>query len=327
MQVEFVYKENKNTPRTAFSFNYSLNEPEKIPGTYLLMARLFTQGTINRSAQEIAEELDRYAIEFTAEMKQDFLRFKFVCLNEDFHRAVEITEDIIKNTTFADFEREKAKIKGEIVAELDAPRMKALDSYYKNIFAGHHYGNVHTKILDSIDIITREDVEQAYAGFTENSRKAIVVTGDISHNEAEFAVTDAFGDIPSSKVSSRPAILPINGKKESVIEQAKLNQAHIIQGWLVPTFESDDAPALMLLNNILGAGGLSSRLFLELRDKKGLAYTVRSSYEQSADAANFSIYIGTEPNNIQIAIDGFGQELQKLKDIAVTEQELARKPI
>jgi predicted Zn-dependent peptidase len=322
MRIEFLYKQNKNTPRAALSFNYSLNKPEKIPGIYLIMARLFTQGTKTKTAQQIAEELDRYAIEFTSEVKQDFLRFKFVCLNEDFPRAIQIMEDIVKNTTFDDFEREAAKTKGEIIAELDAPRTKALDNYFKNLFDGHHYGSTHTTIIDNIDKITREDVIKAWESFSQNSRKVIAFTGDLPHDEVYATLDKAFGDITSDDTTIMFEVTPLNGKKEVEITQPNLNQAHIIQGWLVPTFESEDSPALILLNNILGASGLSSRLFLELRDKKGLAYTVRSSYEQNANAANFSIYIATEPNNIQISLDGFSEELQKLKDTPVTEQEL-----
>jgi zinc protease len=321
--IELIYKQNKNTARAALSFNYSLNVPEKTAGTYLIMARLFMQGTKTRTAQQIAEDLDRYAIEFTSELKQDFLRFKFVCLNEDFAKAVEIMEDIIKNTTFEDFEREKAKLEGEIVADLDAPRMKALDNYFRSLFEGHYYGNTHTKILEGLGDITREDVITAWETFKQNSRKVIAFVGDLAHGEVAARMDKAFGDLnQSSEEKIRMDVQPLAHKKELEIIKPDLNQAHIIQGWLAPTFEHEDTPALILLNIILGAGGLSSRLFLELRDKKGLAYTVRSSYEQNAMAGNFSIYIGTEPGNIQIALDGFKEEIQKIKDIPVSEKEL-----
>lgn len=76
------------------------------------------------------------------------------------------------------------------------------------------------------------------------------------------------------------------------------------------------------MNNILGASGLSSRLFLELRDKKGLAYTVRSNYETYKQAAHFNVYIGTEPSNIQTALEGFEYEINRLKEKLVTDEEL-----
>ena len=78
----------------------------------------------------------------------------------------------------------------------------------------------------------------------------------------------------------------------------------------------------MLLNVILGASGLSSRLFLELREKKGLAYTVRTSYENHAKGAVFTIYIGTEPSNIQTSIEGFKVEIEKIKNELISEEEL-----
>ena len=86
--------------------------------------------------------------------------------------------------------------------------------------------------------------------------------------------------------------------------------------------DSEDYPALTLLNIILGASGLSSRLFLELRDKKGLAYVVRSSYDVARLCANFSIYIATEPNNINVSLDGFKEEINKIKNVLVSEEEL-----
>ena len=109
-------------------------------------------------------------------------------------------------------------------------------------------------------------------------------------------------------------------KAELVKEDAQ--QAQIIQGWLVPTIGSDDYFKIMLLNTILGASGLSSRLFMELREKKGLAYTVRTSYETHQKAAVFSIYIGTEPSNIETSISGFKEEIEKIKRIPVSEEEL-----
>ena len=104
--------------------------------------------------------------------------------------------------------------------------------------------------------------------------------------------------------------------------KADLNQAHIIKGWLLPTYGEPDYPAIVLLNIILGSCGLSSRLFLELRDKKGLAYVVRSSYETFKYAGNFMIYIATAPTNIDTCLSGFDEEIQKIKTYPVSEEEL-----
>ena len=130
-------------------------------------------------------------------------------------------------------------------------------------------------------------------------------------------------EVPENKLIESQISEPMN-LANTYVEHLKedAQQAQILQGWKVPAIGSDDYPRLMLLNVILGASGLSSRLFLELREKKGLAYTVRSSYENHSKAAIFSIYIGTEPSNIQTSIEGFKEEIEKIKNILVSEEEL-----
>lgn len=325
-KIQAVYRQNKNTPRIAMSFNVSINEEEKLAGTYCLVSRLLLQGTKNRTSEELANELDENAIEFCCDMKQDYLRFRFTCLNEDFEKSLELAEDIIKNSTFEEFEKEKVKMQGEITAELDSARTKALDNYYKTLFEGHFYGHTYTKILEALDKITKEDVINSYKAMISTGKKVISLVGD-----AEFeGVTGAksllekhFGGIENSNVSEKKFSCPeLKEKKVSEVIKNDAQQAQIIQGWIVPTFDSVDYPALVILNIILGSSGLSSRLFLELRDKKGLAYVVRSSYETFEKCANFSIYIATEPKNIQVSLEGFMEEINKLKEIPVGEEEL-----
>ena len=321
--IEVLYKRNADTPRVAFCLNFSLNNPVKNPGVYTLMSRLLMQGTANRTSEQLSNELDLYAIEMSTELKMDYLKFKFVCLNEDFDKSLEILEDIVKNSTFEEFEKERVKLIGEIEAQLDSPRAKVIDNYYKNIYAGHHYGYTNTVILENLKNITFEDVVAGYQSFLDNSRKVVAFVGDLEFDKVQLALEEKFGDIQKS-VSVLPELnVPVLGEiKDVEIIKPDANQAHIIQGWMVETFDSEDYPVLTLLNIILGASGLSSRLFLELRDKKGLAYVVRSSYDVARLCANFSIYIATEPNNIQVSLDGFKEEIEKIKTILVSEEEL-----
>lgn len=321
--IKTVYKQNKNTPRVGVSFNFSINDAENTSGTYCLMSRLLLQGTKNRTAEQIAKELDENAIEFCCDMKQDYLRFRFVCLNEDFARAVDIMSDIIKNSTFEEFNKEKIKMQGEITAELDSSKTKALDNYYKTLFEGHFYGHTYTTMLENIDKITKEDVIRAYENIIKTSKKVLSFVGDIEFNEVENLLNKHLSDIENLNIGEKTFPVPCleQGKTVEIIKN-DAQQAQIIQGWILPTFNSKDYPPLILLNVILGSAGLSSRLFVELREKKGLAYTVRSTYETNEKCANFSIYIATEPKNVQICLDGFKEEIQKLKDIQVGEQEL-----
>ena len=321
--IEFAYKRNKNTPRMAFYLNFSLNNPLPEPGVYSLMVRLFMQGTKTRSAQALSEELDKYAIEFTAELKLDYIKFKFVCLNEDFERAMEIISDIVKNTTFEEFEKERKKLEGEIVAELDSPRVKVIDSYYKNLYEGHNYGYTNTVILENLKNVKKEDVINAYKAIVDNSKKVAVFVGDLDFDKVNSLTEKYFGDITPS-IEKLPELRKpeLTKAKEVEVIQEDLNQAHILKGWIVSTADSDDFAPISLLNIILGASGLSSRLFLELRDKKGLAYVVRSAYDVARLSANFSIYIATEPKNIETSLKGFEEEIEKIKTVQVSEEEL-----
>ena len=318
-KIRACIKQNKNTPRVALTLNLSIAQPEKYAGQYSLINRLLLKGTKKYNSEELSSILDENAIEFYTEMKSDYLRFRFICLNEDFELALSIMSDIIKNSTFEEFEKEREKMKGELVAELDSARVKISDLFTKTIYKDHYYGHSYTKILEEIDNVKKEDVISAYNEILTKSTKTLALVG-----EADDSILEKYlGDIAPS-VENTSSIEPPATLKQECVEliQNDANQAQILQGWIVPTIGSEDYPVMMLLNIILGASGLSSRLFLELREKKGLAYTVRTAYEIHAKSAAFSIYIGTEPSNIETSIAGFKEEIQKIKDVPVSEEEL-----
>lgn len=322
--IDYIYKRNENTPRMALCLNFLINEEEKLPGIYSLMARLLLQGTKNYTSEQLANEFEKYAIDFSSELFPNYLRIKFVCLNEDFDKAIELMNEVITNSTFNEFDKEKQKLKGEIPAELDSPRAKAMDNYFNEMFENHYYGNTMTKILDNLDNITKQDVIDAYSNIINNSKKALAIVGALDKEQIIDNIENTIGELPNNTNSEFSIEKPeLSSKKEIISTKSDLNQAHIIKGWQVPTYGDKYYPALILLNIILGACGLSSRLFLELRDKKGLAYVVRSSYETYALAGNFMIYIATEPSNIDISLAGFDEEIEKIKTIPVSEKELA----
>ena len=322
--IKVCVKQNVNTPRIAVSFNFSISKPEKNAGEYLLMNRLLMKGTKNYSSEEFSTILEENAIDFYTEMKYDYLRFRFVALNEDFELALSMMSDVIFNVTFDEFEKEKAKLKGEITAELDSAKVKVSDLFTKTIYKNHFYGHSYTKVLEEVDKVSLDDVKESYNAILENSFKAMAIVGDIDSNEAENLLNKYFQNVPKTEDVNIDFAAPENINNDYVeYKKDDAQQAQIIQGWRVSSYNSEDYPKLMLLNVILGASGLSSRLFLELREKKGLAYTVRSSYEMHSRAAVFSIYIGTEPSNIKTSIEGFKIEIEKIKTQLVSEDELA----
>ncbi len=321
--IEYIYKRNDNTPRMALCLNFSINQPEKSAGIYTLMARLLLQGTKKYNSEQLANEFEKYAIDFSSELFPNYLRIKFVCLNEDFSKAVELMDDILKNSTFEEFEKERTKLAGEISAELDSPRTAAMDSYYRKMFENHYYGNSVVKILENLENITKEDTIDAFKYILNNSKKSLALVGTLPLDDILPQIEETIGKLPIATSTNFMITKPeLEEIKKVENTKSDLNQAHIIKGWLVPTYGEPDYPAIILLNIILGASGLSSRLFLELRDKKGLAYVVRSSYETYKLAGNFMIYIATEAGNIDTCLQGFNEEMDKIRNIEVSQEEL-----
>ena len=321
--IKCAYKQNKNTPRIAVCFDVEITKPASIPGIYGMVNRLLLQGTTKRTAEELTNELEENAIEINCEGKRDYLKFSLLCLNEDFEHGLEILQDIIENSTFDDTEKEKVKTIGELTASLDSANVRAQDNFTKTLYKGHFYGDTYTVLLDNIDKINKNNVKEAYKQILTFGTKRLAVVGDIDFNTTEKLLNKYLGNIENSHTIENEIPTPTLDKSET-IEYIKddANQAQIYQGWLVPTYNSEDYAPLLVLTTILGASGLSSRLFTELRDKKGLAYMVRSIYEPFRTAASFQIYIATEPKNIQTALAGFKEEIQKIKDVLVPEDEL-----
>ena len=169
--IEYIYKRNEDTPRLALCLNLSVNKAEEKAGIYSLLTRLLLQGTKNYNSEELANEFEKYAIDFSSELFPNYLRLKFVCLNEDVSKAIELLYEVLTNSTFEEFEKEKIKLKGEIQAQLDSPRALAMDAYCRAMYGNHYYGNSMTKILENLDSITKDEVITAFDYILNNSKK------------------------------------------------------------------------------------------------------------------------------------------------------------
>ena len=320
--IKTTIKINKNTPRTAIVIFFKINQISKT-GLYYLMSNLLFQGTKQRSAEQLAQELDENAIEINFDTKADYIRFKILCLNEDINKALEIFQDMIENSTFDNYQKEAQKIKGEAIASLDSAKTTAQDNFYSALYQNHYYGRGNKDVIDEIENITKEELLSAFNEIKLKSQKNIFVAGDKSEEEIIPLLEKHLSvlKIQDSK-DEKAQVLPL---KENVIKTVKkedANQAQIFQGWITNPIGREDYPAIILINTILGSSGLSSRLFLELREKQGLAYTVRSVYESFQFCGDFYVYIATEPKNIKTSINGFKQEMNKIMTEYVSDEEL-----
>ncbi len=320
--INLICKTVKNTPRVALTCFVKINKTEKVAGIYAMLNRLFTQGTATRNAEQIAYEVERNGLDIYSEMKSDYWKFSLLCLREDFEIAIELLADMMLNSTFETFDKELIKMKGETIASLDSPAVKARDKFVSTLYENHQYGHTGSVILENIEKLNFQDVKDAYNDVFVPAEKVFSVVGDIDTDEVKLLLDKYFVTLTAQKTMSEMGAIALNEKKIVKISKKDANQAQIYQGWLVPGLSSEEAPALSVLNTILGSSGLSSRLFLELRDKKGLAYTVRSMYTKARENGDFRVYIGTEPKNIKVSLDGFKVEIDKLKNELVSEKEL-----
>lgn len=323
--ITLIYKNNKGTPRTNITFFNQLGiYYDEIPSETLLISRLLLQGTKRFSAKELAEILDRNAIELACDVKQDFFRVKATFLNEDIEQAVDILSDIILNSTFENIEKEKNKLKGEIICDLDSPRVKALDNLSENLYKNHPYGNVHTRNLSNIDRVSADKIRDLYYSNLSSDKIIIVVVGDIEEETVVALLNKYFSSIGKKElIMTEKALMPIGENKILKIAKNDAAQAQVLQAWRLPGINEVNLPAVLVLNSVLGSCGLSARLFLELREKKGLAYDVRSSFDCMKFASTFLCYIATNPANIQTCIDGFKTEIDKIINIPVSKEELS----
>lgn len=322
--ISIITRQNKDTPRIALNMfiDAGINREEKA-GIATLTGRLLLQGTKTRTAEDIANELENNGIEMNVSAAEDYAKISALFLNEDIEKTLEILEDIIKNSTFNNFEKEVKKLEGEIKASLDSPVKKAQDNLLSNVFDDSPYGNTSTKILENLNSITKEDITSFFKEHYTIEKVCVSVVGDIEKDKAVSLIEERLSDIPKCCcVVKELNITPLSSNKTVTIAKNDVAQAQVFQGWITPSACDKDSASLILLNIILGSGGLSSRLFLELRDKKGLAYTVRSNYSPYRYSGLFSIYIATEPKNIEISLDGFKEEINKLIANPVSEDEL-----
>ena len=322
--LKVIFKKNPETPRIAINFFIGMGIiDEKKAGETSLITKLLLQGTTNRSAKEIAEQTDFYGVELITDVKQDYLKVKGVFLNDDLDFALNIMSDVILNSTFENFEKEVNKLKGEILSELDSAKTKALDNLIKTLYINHPYGNTFTKVLEDIDNIKKEEVKKLYYDNLNAKNCVISVVGDIEEEKIKELLNKYFAKFPTANIQKHITAPTILSSPQTVmIKKEDVAQAQILKAWALPGLDNSDIPALMVLNSILGSCGLSSRLFLELREKKGLAYVVRSSLDIMKFSSTFSLYIASEPKNIQISLKGFEEEVNKLKNEIVSEQEL-----
>lgn len=322
--IKVDIKTNKNTPRTAIVMHirYNKNNTGK-KSIYSLLSSLLFQGTKSRSAEQLAQELDENAIDIYYDLKADYMRFKILCLNEDVNLALNIFQDMFEDSTLDNYEKEIQKIKGDLISELDSAKAQAKDEYLKTVYKNHQYAFSRKDAIEELETVTKEDLFEVFEQLKYIMAKNIFVVSDKTKEEILPLIEKHFEKLGVKETEYDTNLIEeIKENRVSTIIKDDANQAQIYMGWAIPIISFEEWPIINLVNTILGSAGLSSRLFLELREKKGLAYTVRSSYAINKLGSDFYVYIATEPKNIKTSIEGFQVEINKIMTEPMSSEEL-----
>jgi zinc protease len=312
-----------HAPRLALNiYTAAGNRYEPQPGMQDVLDRLLLKGTTHRDQQAMSIALDSLSLELDTDTRRDCSTMMATLLPEDWQASLELIADVMHHATFDEFEREKDRMAGEIAMDMDAPKTKASELLTRTLFANHVYGVTGSVVLEQLPRLT--DVGMLKTHFARQfhpQTSRVVLAGPLPKNwQTDLAAL-------FSTASQPVAITPV--AKPSAITSQRLHvpvpdssQCHIFQAWLLPEGKHADYTALGVLNTVLGGAGLSARLFTELRDKQGLAYNVRSTLDSYEGCGIFTLYIGTEPKNRERCIEGFAEEIGKLINIPVPQQEL-----
>ena len=295
---------------------------EDYPGIARMASRLLLKGTTHRDAETLAHELDARAIETRELALPDCQVLTATFLHRELPAVVDLLADMLRHSTFADFEKEREKWVGEINASLDLPAEMAQDLLVRTLFAGSPYGYTSTRVLETLPALPADAVPRWYADGLRAGAMCVALVG-VDPDEALPRLADAFTPLTGDGL---PADMPVPAPPaaDRLVTQARADaqQAQIFQGWLAPPLGSAEQAATAVMNTVLGGGGLSSRLFLELRDKQGLAYSVRSMYAPLRRVGELIVSIGTSPENIARARQGFTEQITRMQQEPISIEEL-----
>jgi predicted Zn-dependent peptidase len=287
---------------------------------------MFFKGTANRpTAKDIATEVDAIGGEFNAFTGKEYTGYYIRCAAADRDQALEVLVDMIRNSKFdaEELEREKGVILEEMNMYFDTPRDYIGALYEELMFGSNPLGWETLGTRDTVKAATRETFLDYVETWYRPDRMVVGVAGNIGEGLLE-KVTELLGDLEGrSEGGPAPAEIP-NGDGPLVrVHHKASDQAHLCIG--VPSYPIDhpDRYALQLLATVLGSG-MSSRLFTEVRERRGLAYYVYAINHSYTDAGSLLSQAGVDINRVDEAITTIAAELRRIADEPVESDELEK---
>ena len=297
------------------------NEELAHNGVAHMVEHMLFKGTKKRSPLSIAEEVESVGGHMNAYTSKEMTSYYIHLLKDDVPLALDILSDMYLNATLPEEEivRERHVILQEIGMCNDTPDDLIFDNYYETAYPGQALGAPILGKGHHISRMERATLEDYIKKFYTPSRTIISAAGNINHDDFVAQVEKLFAKMPEDNFLYKE---PANYQGGEHRQTKDLEQAHIIMGFKGLNRLDEDYSAAHALSTLLG-GGMSSRLFQEVREKRGLVYSVYSFHSGYADDGQFGIYAGTGPKDIAELMPVVCDEIMKVTN-TVTEEETER---
>ncbi len=301
----------------------SRDEMEADNGMSHFIEHLLFKGTETRSAKEISEIFDALGGELNAFTTKEYTCFFTRLLDEHVETGIEVLSDMIHNPRLdeRDVQSERNVVLEEIKLHEDSPDERIHDVFAGALFEDHPLGKSILGTEQTVATFTSDDVRRFFSDQYRPENIAVVAAGNVAHGDLVDLV-ERFAKPGEKGRPLRKEFRPHVEKKVDVYTKGT-EQAHIVFGVEAYSAADDRRFALNVLDTIIGAG-MSSRLFQEIREKRGLVYSVYSYHSSYAETGLFAVYAGTAPTNAEKVVGLIKNEIEKVVEKGVTEQELIR---
>lgn len=300
----------------------AVNETSKYAGVSHYIEHMMFKGTENRNAREIAADIDKIGGQMNAFTSKESTCYYVKVLKDNFEKGAEVLLDMLSNSLFDKIEMDKERqvICEEIKMIEDQPDDLAHDVVSEILFKGNPLGNSIIGTPSSLNRISRKVLTEYFD--TQYTRDSIVVSvaGNINPDQVCAYLEDKFDKLRASKPVHENGYTPYEKKHKVIVKD--IQQSHLCLATRAISLIDPRYYAFSVLNNVMG-GSMSSRLFQNIREEKGLAYSVYSMLSCFSSDGYFNIYAGVSHDKIGAAIGGIREELEILGSQGITEEELS----
>jgi predicted Zn-dependent peptidase len=302
----------------------SRRESAEQNGLSHFIEHMLFKGTTRRSAEDIARSVDSIGGNLDAFTAKELVCFNTKVLDEHLSLAFDVLADLVLHPLFRaeDIEKEKSVILEEIKMEADSPDYLVHEIFSNNFWKDHPLGKPILGTRETVKRFDREIIGAYYDSIYAPANLIVTAAGNLTHDGLVALVREHFESLPPGQPLG-PDQAPSTHARIALRHKKALEQVHLCLG--VPSYPlpHEERFACYVLNTLLG-GGMSSRLFQNIRERQGLAYAVFSELNPYRDTGCLSIYAGTSLESARKVVESITGEFRQLKEQAVSDEELRR---